>query len=119
MSAGRTWLRRAGYSGGCLLWLFVMCLPLAAFVLAVNGELSWERGEFARDRLWLVRETEQEGLGYAAARVISNEEAVDGPICVRTRVYFLLWKGSADEGNVAYCECYTAGLHELAGECPQ
>ena len=116
MSAGRRWLRRLGYTGGCLLWLFVMCLPLAAFVLAVNGELNWQRGEFAGDRLWLIRETGQEGLGYAAARVISNEEPVDGPICVQTRVIFLLWKGSAE--SVAYCECYTAGLHELAGECP-
>lgn len=117
MSPGRKWLRRAGYSGGCLVWLTVMCLPLAAFVLAVNGEMTWARGEFVNDRLWLIREAEQEGLGYSSARVVLNQEPVDGPICVRTRVTFLLWKGSGEAAE--YCECYTAGRHEPAGECPQ
>ena len=109
-------LRSWGYAGGCLVWLGVMCLPLFAFVLAVRGEMGWRRGEFVEDRIWLVREVEAQGLGFSAARVISNQELVDGPICVRTRVRFLLWTGAAQP--VEFCECYTAGAHEPAGPCP-
>ncbi len=115
MTPGRRRLRRLGYTGGCLLWLAILCLPLLIFVLAVRGEVQWQRGEFVNDRLWLIQETDERGLGYSAARVISNEEPVDGPICVRTRVYFLLWRGSAPA--VAYCECYAAGTHEPVGGC--
>jgi len=116
MSQRRARLRRLAYSCGCLLWLGLLCLPLFVFVLAVQGEMNWQRGEFASDRVWLIREVDQRGVGYSSARVISNEEpAAGGPICVRTRVIFLLWRGSAEP--VAYCECYTAGLHEPAGEC--
>jgi hypothetical protein len=115
MTPGRRWLRRLGYSGGCLLWLAVLCLPLFVFVLAVRGEMNWQRGEFVSDRLWLIREADESGLGYSAARVISNEEPIDGPICVRTRVVFMLWKGSAE--RVEYCECYAAGTHQPVGAC--
>jgi hypothetical protein len=115
VSARRPWLRRLGYGGGCLLWLLVMALPLAAFVLAVNGQIDWRRGEFAGTRLWLIQEADQQGLGLSTARVISNEEAIDGPICVRTRVVFLLWRGSGESAQ--FCECYAAGTHAPAGEC--
>jgi hypothetical protein len=116
MSRGRTWLRRAGYSAGCLVWLLIMCLPLFAFVLAVNGEMSWRRGEFAEDRLWLIQEADQRGLGYSRARLVSNgEPAAGGAICVRTSVIFLLWRGSAEP--VQFCECFAAGTREPLGEC--
>ena len=116
MSPARAWLRRAGYGGGCLLWMVIMCLPLFVFMLAVRGEFSWQRGEFVRDRLWLIQAGDQQGLGYSAARISLNQEPIDGPICVTTRVHFLLWKGSA--GPVEYCECYTAGRHQPTGDCP-
>jgi hypothetical protein len=116
LSPARRWLRRAGYTLGCLVWLVVMFLPCLGFMLAVRGEFTWQRGEFAQDRLWLIQEIDERGLGYSAARVTRNEEAVDGPICVRTRVRFLMWRGTAEP--VEYCECYTAGTHEPAGACP-
>jgi hypothetical protein len=115
VTPGRQQLRRLAYSCGCLLWLAILSLPLLVFVMAVRGEMQWQRGEFVNDRLWLIRETDERGLGFSSARVISNQEAVDGPICVRTKVYFLLWRGSAEP--VAFCECYAAGTHEPVGNC--
>jgi hypothetical protein len=111
----RKWLRRIGYTGGCLIWLAIMCLPLFAVALAMRGELAWQRGEFVEDRVWLIQEADQRGVGYSSARVTRNEEPVDGPICVRTRVLFVLWQGSAEP--VEYCECYAAGTHDPAGAC--
>lgn len=116
MSPSKRRLRRLGYLAAFFAWLGVMCLPLSVFVLAVRGEMDWKRGEFVEDRLWLIQEIEAHGLGYSSARVISNQEPVDGPVCVRTRVRFFMWKGTA--GAADYCECYAAGTHAPAGKCP-
>src|SRR5436190_5538228 len=78
---------------GCLLavigWLVIMMVPLFALVLAVKGELTWRRGDFVEDRVWLVNNSaeagqdEARGLGYSSSRVISDQTKVDGPMCVR------------------------------------
>lgn len=115
MKRAERWLKRVGAGVGCLLWFIVMCLPLFAFVLAVRGEMTWKRGEFTEDRIWLIQEIEEQGLGWSSAHVISNHEANGGPICVQTTVRFLMWKGTAE--GAAYCECYAAGSHEEAGGC--
>lgn len=114
---------------GCLLavigWLVIMTLPLFALVLAVKGELTWRRGEFVEDRLWLVNnpaepgQDETRGIGYSSARIISNQTAGDGPLCVRTQVHFWLWKGQSE--NLEFCDCYTpasGGGYESNGSCP-
>jgi len=116
---------------GCLLasglWLIVMTLPCCALVLAVRQEVTWRRGDFVEDRLWIVRgeagpgRQAVSGLGYSAARVISDQRPADGPVCVRTRVYFLLWRGQSE--RVEFCECFTprpapGGGFEASGSCP-
>jgi hypothetical protein len=113
-------LSRSGCLLGGLLWLAVMALPLAALWLAARGEVTWRRGEFTEDRLWLVNESGAQGLGWSSARVASDQRPVDGPVCVRTQVRFLLWKGTSE--NLAFCECYVvsraAGGLEAFGSCP-
>ena len=52
-----------------LIWLAVMLTPCAAFTLAVRGEIDWQRSDYDGDRLWLIQEREQRGLGYAARRL--------------------------------------------------
>jgi hypothetical protein len=114
---------------GCLLafsgWLVIMTIPLFALVLAVKGELTWRRGDFVEDRIWLVNNSaetgqdEARGLGYSSSRIISDQTQVDGPICVRTRVQFWLWKGRSE--TVEFCDCYTpaaGGGYESNGSCP-
>lgn len=101
--------------GTCLITalalLLLFSLPLAAFALAIRGEVSWQRGA-ALDRLFLINEPEALGLGLESVRTISAEHQAD---CTRTRVHYLLWKGEGE--NVEYCECSNPeGL--LEGGCP-
>jgi hypothetical protein len=104
-----------------------MMAPCLAFVLAVRGEVSWRRGDWVEDRLWLVRlpnpfgRDETRGLGYSSARVMSSQAAVDGRVCVRTRVFFLMWEGTGQNENADFCECYLrgpSGEYEAIGVCP-
>ena len=116
-------MSRLGCALGSLAWLFVMTVPLLGFMLAVRGEFTWRRNEFVEDRLWLITAEatsgDERGLGYSAARVVSDQTAADGPICVRTRVNFLLWRGQSE--HLEFCDCYTrsvSGGYEPNGSCP-
>ena len=118
-------MSRAGCVAAVLVWLGVMTIPFLALLLAVKGELTWRRGDFVEDRLWLVNAESgighggANGIGYSSARVLSDHTAADGPVCVRTRVYFFLWKGQSE--NVTFCDCYTlveGGGYEPHGSCP-
>ena len=97
---------------GCLIWLVVMGLPVLAFMLATWGELAWRRGlnDFEEDRVFLVSEPNAGGLGYLSARIILDQSPADGPLCVRTRVVYLLWRNDENiNPNVNYCKCYLRG----------
>ena len=112
-------LSRRGCLAGLLLWACLMTVPLAAVILAVRGEVAWQRGEFVEDRVWIVKEAEAGGLGWSSARVTTDQRPLDGPVCVRTRVRFLLWKGTSE--SLTFCECFvlsraTGGL-EASGSC--
>jgi len=102
-----------------------MTAPLFALVLAVKGELTWRRGDLVEDRVWLVNnraepgQDEAHGIAYSSARLLSNPAPANGPVCVRTHVYFWLWQGHSE--NVAYCDCYTSapgGGYTSNGSCP-
>ena len=100
-----------------LLWLGVMLTPCFAITLAAKGELEWKRGEGNLDRVWLIQEKNQRGLGYYTERVVSDERASGGAVCVRSSARFLLWEGATDNLNAEFCACYTADGSAL-GACP-
>jgi hypothetical protein len=100
-----------------LLWLTVMLTPCFAITLASQGELEWKRGEGNLDRIWLIQEAEQRGLGYYSERVESDERAGGGPMCVRSNAVFFLWEGATDDLNAEFCACYAADRTAL-GACP-
>jgi hypothetical protein len=117
-------MTRRGCAGCGLIWLLVMLLPLLALMIAVRGELSWRRGDFTEDRVWLVRDPGERpggsaaGLAYSATR-LERAGGAPGQVCARTRVYFLLWRGSSE--SLSYCECYAVGpggQFDSAGACP-
>lgn len=99
-------LRYVTYALLALLWLVVMLAPCAAFTLALRGEINWQRSAYDGDRVWLIQERDQRGLGYSAVRLVGDERPVDGPVCARTTVRFFLWQGSAKGQDTEYCECY-------------
>ncbi len=122
--AGDRPMTRRGCVLGVAAWLVVMSLPLCALLLAVRGELAWRRGDFAEDRVWVVRQAggagpdSAAGLAYSRTRV-AGRPSPGGDLCTRTQVYFLLWRGQSE--TVAYCECYQAlegGGYAPTGACP-
>lgn len=110
---------------GCGLWLAVMAVPFLAFVLAARNEFAWSRGpgDLVQDRLFVINEPGAAGLGYLAARPVSDATAEGGPLCLRTTVVYFLWRNAeGGDPNVVYCQCYTRavdGAFELAANsCP-
>lgn len=109
------WLRHVGCGLAAVGWLAAMSLPCLLIGLAMAGEVGWRRGPYSSDRLWLIQEVDNRGLGYAAERIVSDRRAADGPVCVRTRVRFFMWRGRGDPAE--YCECYAPDGAPLAA-CP-
>ncbi len=111
-------LRLLGYTAFFFLWLLIMALPCFAFALAARGELGWQRGEYNSDRVWLIQERDQKGLGYQVERIVSDQRASGGPVCVRNTAYFWLWEGAAEDTNIDYCECLAADGTVTDLACP-
>lgn len=80
-----------------------MALPVLALLLAMRGDLSWHRGEYVHDRIWLVTESNERGLGWASTRLNSKAHET---VCLSTTVRFWLWKGNSPAFGTHYCECY-------------
>lgn len=108
-------------AAGCAIALLVTAIGIAAVFAAgsllVRGDLVVARGELTQTRLWLIRESDQEGFGFSHDRLVSRGEARS---CVLTRVDFLLWQSSGDAAGTSYCSCYERrqGGWEEVGSCP-
>lgn len=104
---------------GCVLWTSVwavlMSLPLIVFALAVRGELGWRRNDLVYDRVYLINEVDAAGLAYERTRIVDDERAAGGAVCVGTRVTYWMMRGDADPVDV--CQCYAVS-GEDAGACP-
>lgn len=117
-------MTRRGCVLGLLAWAVLMSLPICVLIVAVRGEVAWERGPFVEDRVWLVRVDEGSrgarpgGVAYGTMRITSGRPNTDGPVCVTTNIRFWMWRGESE--TVRYCECYQpvgGGEYEAAGEC--
>ena len=106
---------------GCVIALLLTVIGIAAAFavgsLLVRGDLVVARGELTETRVWLIRESEQEGFGFSHSKVVSRDEA---RACVLTRVGFLLWQSSGDTSGTSFCSCYETrqGRWEEVGPCP-
>ena len=120
-------MTRRGCLLGVMAWLLIMALPLCALVFAMRGEMGWQRGPFVEDRIWLVNlegapgQETASGLAYSATRLSAQPSARPTDICVKTSVYFLLWRGQSE--SLSYCECYqpnpaASGGYDPLGACP-
>lgn len=108
-------------AAGCALALLLTTIGIAVTFalgsLLVRGDLVLTRGELTETRVWLIRESDQEGFGLSHSSVVSRSEA---RACVRTRVGFLLWESSGDTSGTSFCSCYERrqGSWEEVGPCP-
>lgn len=108
---------------GCLISFLLavipVCLILAAAALVVRGEIIFEASPLQQHRVWVVREGEEQGIGYSRMQRVSGREE-QGRVCYRTLVGFLLWKSLQIERQAEYCDCFVRGPSgwESLGECP-
>jgi hypothetical protein len=120
-------MTRRGCVLGVALWLVIMTVPFCAVLFAIRGEVSWHRGDLIQDRLWLVNlsgasgQESAAGVAYSATRLVGQPGSAGEPVCARTHVYFLLWRGHSDA--LDYCDCYQprpAPLtgYDYQGSCP-
>lgn len=110
--------RYLGYALLFLLWVIVMGTPCLIFAFAARGEFTWERGEHDSDRIWLIQERQQKGIGYQTERRLGDAPEINDRVCVRTTVRFFLWEGSADGESADYCECFNADDSPASTTCP-
>ena len=106
--------RRFGYLMAGLIWLVLMCLPLVAVVVAIQGELKIGDMERSHVRIFMVRSDESTGVGAEWSR-----GDVDERKCFDTSVRYLLWEGDSTGVNVDYCDCQlkSGALNHFNGSC--
>lgn len=92
------WLKRPFYLFLFVLWLAVMLFPCMAFTLAMNQQVQVGQNERSHVRLFLLQETDSEGVGMVWKRPLLSQAG-----CYKTSVNYLMWQGDGE--NVAYCEC--------------
>jgi hypothetical protein len=74
--------------------------------LLARGDLVLAKGELTETRVWLIRESTEQGLGFSRSRIVSRDEA---KTCIETQVGFWLWKTAAAPLGATYCACYERG----------
>lgn len=93
----RRWPKHLGCILILLVWLFLVSLPLCAFVLAARQEIG-VGGPQNHVRIFLLQDREAEGIGLELTRPFSRT-----PSCTQTSVNYFMWVGEPD--NVTYCLC--------------
>ncbi len=117
--------RYAGVSPacGCFAALLVAVvgasLLLIALSVALRGEARISKGDLGELRVWLIRESGNQGLGLSTTRVVAGRES-EGEACVRTTARFLMVRSAQEVKDVAFCECYEKQGQTWvgAGDCP-
>ena len=106
---------------GCTLSLFLAlvgaALLLFVFVLTLQGEVRIGNNQSNNFRIWLVRESSNQGIGVSRTRVAPSTPTDTTGFCQETAVQFFLWRSAGDIQNTTYCECYTA-QGDFLGACP-
>ena len=104
---------------GCALSLFLAlagaALSLFIFALVLQGEVRI--GKRSNFRIWLVRESFNQGIGVSTTRKASAAPTDADGFCQETAVRFFLWRSAGDIQNATYCECY-AEQGGFLGVCP-
>jgi hypothetical protein len=94
---------------GCLLSVAIGLVAVALLFglarLLSEDELRFGGGELTPNRLWLIRDGENQGLAYSTGRVVERGEDADR-VCVETQVRFVLWKADTPFDPIRYCDCY-------------
>ncbi len=120
-SRGRT--RGVSPAVGCLSTLLVAVLAAGLLLIilsvALRGEARFSKGDLGELRLWLIRETANQGLGLSTTRIVAGRES-SGEVCIRTSARFLMIRSELEIEDVVFCDCYEKQGENwvAAGDCP-
>lgn len=92
------WPRRLTYLLVVLAWLLLISIPFLSFSLAARTQLQLGAAEGSHIRLFLIQDTDSEGIGLEFVRPVSSNSG-----CTQSSVNYFMWKG--DPENVAFCQC--------------
>lgn len=95
----KTWSRLIGCFLLILIWLFLISLPIFAFMIAARQQIQLGSDERNHLRIFLLQEKDVEGIGVELARPFSTY-----PPCSQTSVRFFMWAGIPE--NVTFCQCF-------------
>lgn len=106
-------LRRLTYILIAIAWFVVMTIPILAFVLAARGEIMLGNDMGSNVRLFMVTESELQGIGIQRVTKSSYES------CYRTSVRYVLWEGRNIGLNTDFCTCFDldSGYANTAQSC--
>jgi hypothetical protein len=97
-----------------LAWLFLISLPMVAFLLAAGQQIQIGGDESSHLRIFLLAENDAEGIGVELVRPFPSS-----PPCFKTNVRYFLWSGTGE--NVSFCQCLdpqaNGFLPATAGDC--
>ena len=108
---------------GCLSTLLIAIvaagLLLIILSIALRGEARFSKGDLGEMRLWLIRESANQGLGLSTTRIVAGRESL-GEVCIRTTARFLMIRSAQEVEDVVYCDCYERRGENwvAAGDCP-
>jgi hypothetical protein len=109
---------------GCLsvilIGLVAAGLLLVVLSVALRGEARFSKGDLGELRIWLIRETANQGLALSTTRIVEGRES-SGKACVRTTARFLMVRSAQEVEDVQFCECYEKQGETWVGggECEQ
>ena len=115
--------RRVSPGLGCLFTIVIGVvaagLLLVALSVVLRGEARFSKGDLGEIRVWVIRETTNQGLAFSTTRITEGSEASD-EVCVRTTARFLMLRSEQTVEDVVFCECFEkfGGNWSSTGECP-
>ncbi len=95
-------------------------LLLVVLSIVLRGEARFSKGDLGELRIWLIRETANQGLGLSTTRIVAGRES-SGKACVRTTARFLMVRSAQEVEDVQFCECFEKQGETWVGggECEQ
>lgn len=117
--------RDAGVSPACgcfsalLVAVVGASLLLIVLSVALRGEARFSKGDLGELRVWLIRESANQGLGLTTTRVVAGRES-SGEVCIRTTARFLMVRSAQEIEDVVFCDCYEkqGETWAVVGDCP-
>jgi hypothetical protein len=114
----RSLFRRIGCGAVLVIWFVVMLLPIALFVLAMEGTIFIAHpGDIPNShehpllRVNLITEIDFRGVSVAHS---SLEYSGDHDLCIQTDVRYVLWQGEGEPAS--FCDCYVRDGEDASWE---